>query len=56
VIKFVINGNPVEKGGQTCDYKMMLAEHVCGHATLDDLVPLIELLKKARKCMRLRDD
>jgi len=54
VVKFVINGKPVEKGGQTHDYKVMLAEHVRRQATLDDLIPLAELLKKARKCMHLQ--
>jgi hypothetical protein len=53
VVKFVINGNPVERDGQTCDYKVMLVEHVRQQATLDDLVPLVELLNKARKCMGL---
>ena len=54
VIKFVINGRPVEKGGQTRDYKMMLVEHVRRQATLDDLMPLVELLNKARKCMGIK--
>ena len=54
VVKFVINGKPVEKGGQIRDYKIMLVEHVRQHATLDDLMPLAELLEKARKCMGLR--
>ena len=53
VVKFVISGKPVEKGGQTYDYKMMLAEYARRHATLDDLMPLVELLQKARKCMDL---
>ena len=53
VIKFVIDGKPVEKGGQTYDYKLMLAEHVRQHAALEDLGLLVELLEKARKCMRL---
>ena len=53
VVKFVITGKPVERDGQTYDYKMMLAEHVRQCATLDDLEMLIELLKKARKCMRI---
>ncbi len=53
VVKFVISGKPVERDGQTHDYKMMLAEHVRRHATLDDLMSLVELLQKARKCMRL---
>jgi hypothetical protein len=53
VVKFVINGSPVEKGDQTYDYKIMLVEHVRQHATLDDLMPLVELLEKARKCMDL---
>ena len=53
VVKFVINGKPVERDGQTYDYKMMLAEHVRQHGTLDDLEMLVKLLNKARKCMRL---
>jgi hypothetical protein len=53
VVKFVINGKPVEKGGQTYDYKVMLAEYARQHAVLDDLMPLTQLLQKARKCMRL---
>jgi superfamily II DNA or RNA helicase len=55
VVKFVINGKPVEKGGQTYDYKMMLAEHVRQHAVLDDLEMLIELLRKARECMGIKE-
>ncbi len=54
VVKFVINGTPVERDGQACDYKIMLAEYVRQHATLDDLMPLIQLLRKARKCMGLK--
>jgi hypothetical protein len=54
VVKFVINGKPVEKGGQTYDYKMMLAEHVRQHAKLEDLASLVELLHKARKCMGIK--
>jgi hypothetical protein len=54
VVKFVINGTPVEGDGQTRDYKMMLVEHVRRQATLDDLRPLVELLKKARRCMRIK--
>ena len=53
VVKFVINGKPVEKDEQTYDYKMMLAEYAGRHATLDDLRLLIELLEKACKCMGL---
>jgi hypothetical protein len=53
VSKFVITGKPVERDGQTYDYKVLLAEHVRQCATLDDLEALIELLKKARKCMRI---
>ncbi|MFZ5916063.1 MAG: helicase-related protein [Chloroflexota bacterium] len=53
VVKFVINGKPVDREGQTCDYKMMLAEYACQHATLDDLKPLVDLLIQARKCLSL---
>jgi len=55
VVKFVINGTPVEKDGRACDYKKMLAEYARQHATLDDLTPLVQLLKKARNCMGLKD-
>lgn len=53
VVKFVINGKPVERDGQTYDYKMMLVEHVRQRATPDDLEILVELPMKARKCMNL---
>ena len=53
VIKYVVVGKPVERDGQTYDYKVLLAEHVRQCATLDDLEMLVELLKKARKCMRI---
>jgi len=56
VIKFVINGKPVERDGQTYDYKMMLAEYAHQRATLDDLALLVDLLKKARKCMGLKSN
>jgi len=49
-MKFVIAGKPVERDGQTYDYKVLLAEHVRQCATLDDLEALVELLRKARKC------
>jgi hypothetical protein len=52
--KVVINGKPVERDGQTFDYKMMLTDHIRRHATVDDLEMLVELLKKARKCMGLK--
>jgi len=32
----------------------LLAEYVRQHATLDDLMPLIQLLRKGRKCMGLK--
>jgi len=54
VVKFVINGKPVERDGQTYDYKVMLTEYVRQHATLDDLTQLVELLNKTRRCMGLR--
>ncbi|MBL7063332.1 MAG: DUF3883 domain-containing protein [Anaerolineae bacterium] len=53
VVKYVIVGKPVERDGQTYDYKVMLAEYVRQHAMLDDLGILVELLRKARKCMKL---
>ena len=36
------------------DHKIMLAECARQHATLDDLMPLVELLNKARRCMGLK--
>jgi superfamily II DNA or RNA helicase len=54
VQKVVIQGKPVERDGQTIDYKMMLTEYVRQQATVDDLAMLVELLQKARKCMGLR--
>jgi hypothetical protein len=54
-VKVVINGKPVERDGQTFDYKMMLIDHVRQHAGVDDLAMLVEVLKKARKCMRLKN-
>jgi superfamily II DNA or RNA helicase len=55
VQKVVIQGKPVERDGQSFDYKMMLTEHVRQQATVDDLAMLVELLKKARKCMGLKE-
>ncbi|MBU0496058.1 MAG: hypothetical protein KKB13_29750 [Chloroflexi bacterium] len=54
VVKVVINGKPVERDGQTYDYKMLLAEHARQHATLDDLDRLVELLQRARQCMSIK--
>lgn len=54
VAKYVINGKTVEKGDQTYDYKVMLAEYVRQHATLEDLRGFAELLQKARKCMGIK--
>ena len=54
VVKFVINGKPVEQDGQTYDYKVMLTEYVRQHATLEDLSGFVELLQKARKCMGIK--
>ena len=34
--------------------RFLLAEYVRQHATLDDLMPLIQLLRKGRKCMGLK--
>jgi hypothetical protein len=55
VTKIVINGKPVERDGHTFDYKMMLAEYVRQQATVDDLAELVNLLKKARQCMGLKN-
>ncbi len=54
--KVVIQGKPVERDGQTFDYKMMLTDHVRHQASLDDLAMLVAVLKKARKCMGLKDN
>ena len=53
--KVVIQGKPVERDGQTFDFKMMLTDRVRRQATVDDLKMLMEILKKARKCMGLKD-
>jgi hypothetical protein len=55
VTKIVINGKPVERDGHTFDYKMMLAEYVRQRAAVDDLAELVNLLKKARQCMGLKN-
>ncbi len=55
VVKFVVNGKPVERDGQTYDYKMMLAEYVRQQATVDDLATLVDLVSKARRCMGIKD-
>ncbi|MFQ5616938.1 MAG: hypothetical protein ACE5GO_10845 [Anaerolineales bacterium] len=54
VQKVVVLGKPVKRDGETFDYKMMLTEYVRQYATLDDLAGFVAVLKKARKCMRLR--
>ncbi|MFC2037219.1 protein NO VEIN domain-containing protein [Chloroflexota bacterium] len=54
VVKHVIVGKPMQRAGKTYDYKMMLVEYAIRNAGLDDLLPLAELLKKARKCMALK--
>jgi hypothetical protein len=54
VQKVVIQGKPVERDGQTFDYKMMLTEYVRQQATVDDLAMLVDLIKKARRCMGLK--
>jgi hypothetical protein len=56
VVKYTIQGRPVEKEGRTYEYKMMLVEYVRRHADLEDLTALIEVLKKARKCLGLREE
>ncbi|MCB9076291.1 MAG: hypothetical protein H6631_01740 [Anaerolineaceae bacterium] len=53
--KVVINGKPVERDGQTFDYKMMLTEYIRRQAAVDDLMLRVELLKKARNWMGLKD-
>ncbi|MDM8530285.1 DUF3883 domain-containing protein [Anaerolineales bacterium HSG25] len=52
--KVVIQGKPQEIDGQTFDFKMMLTDHIRHHATAADLTMLIDVLKKARKCMKIR--
>ncbi len=54
VHKVVILGKPVERQGQTFDYKMMLAEYVKQVGTAADLAGCADLLVKARKAMGLR--
>lgn len=53
VVKVVINGKPLEKNGQTYDFKILLTEYACQHATLEDLQPLVALLIQAHTCMGL---
>lgn len=53
VHKVVIQGQPMERGGQLQDYKMILTDYVRQQATLDDLSEIVNVLKKARKCMGL---
>ena len=53
IVKYVINGKPVEKEGQVYDYKMMLVEHARRNASMEDLEELMQLLNRARKCMGL---
>jgi hypothetical protein len=47
VVKFVIHGKPVEKAGQTHDYKMMPAEYARENTGVDDLGMLVKVLEKA---------
>jgi CheY-like chemotaxis protein len=51
--KVVIQGQLVEQDGKLYDYKMMLTDYISQHATLDDLINIVNVLKKARKCMGL---
>lgn len=55
VHKVVILGKPIERDGQTYDYKMMLTEFVKQYATANDLMQFINLIRKARKCMGLKE-
>lgn len=55
VQKVVILGKPVELDGEIFDYKMMLTEYVKMQASVDELGEFVTLLKKARKCMGLKD-
>ncbi len=53
VVKFVIDGRPIEREGQRYDYKMLLTEFISQQATLENLTTLVELLLSARSCMGL---
>ena len=53
--KVVIQGKPVQRDGREFDYKVMLTDHIRQHAAIDDLALLVAILKKARKCMGLKD-
>ena len=55
VHKVVILGRPVERDGQTFDYKMMLTEYVRQRASVDDMSQFVDLLRKARKCIGFRE-
>ncbi|MBK8904534.1 MAG: DUF3883 domain-containing protein [Anaerolineaceae bacterium] len=54
VQKVVILGKPVERDGQTFDFKMMLTEYVRQQAKVDDLSQYVDLLLRARRCMGLK--
>jgi superfamily II DNA or RNA helicase len=55
VHKVTILGRPMQRDGQSYDYKMMLTEFVRRCATIEDVQPLVALLKKARSCMGLKN-
>jgi len=52
--KVVIQGKPVQREGQTYDYKMMLTEFVRQRATTGDLIQFESLLRKARTCLGMK--
>lgn len=56
VSKYTIRGRPLKKNGQTYEFKEMLVEFVRQHATFEDLSLMIKVLKKARKCMGLKEE
>lgn len=55
VHKVTILGKPVQRDGQIYDYKIMLTEFVRQRATVDNMQNFVALIKKARKCMGLKD-
>jgi hypothetical protein len=54
VKKYTIRGRPVKREGQVYDYKMLLVEYVRQVAMSDDLSQLVEVLKRALKCLGLK--
>jgi CheY-like chemotaxis protein len=51
--KVVVKSRVVQEDGNIVNYKLHLAEYVRQNAVLDDLAAFINVLNKARKCMKL---